>query len=430
MRLDRRVLDELLDDLANYGSDFESPEVRTALLPSTFARLLATLEIMPEELRRADILELGAVPFFLTLCLRRLCAGRLSLASYLGTPERHLVSRLTHARNGSEHVFDVDLFNIETDDFPYPPATFEAVIFAELIEHLALNPVRALAEIHRVLTPGGFLILTTPNRYSMLRLESFLRGIPQMVDRYAPLCGYGARHNREFGSDELCQLLEATGFTVEEIRVRDLDAPTGVRRLHRQMWRAVLRAYSDLPREEHVFIRARRRDVFHWNFPAWLFENMDLYVLAREPWLQMGINDAIQCADGWYGLEQQSPGVTVRWTRSSLARGFLRMPAGEPAFHLHCFAAEAERADPLRVRIVLWDRWLGLTNPECVYLDEVRAIERGVWHEFRSELRSRPPVGNEVEVRLEIDGGQLDSHRLEGLPEHHRGLAVARYALA
>ncbi|MCA9285936.1 MAG: class I SAM-dependent methyltransferase, partial [Phycisphaerales bacterium] len=44
---------------------------------------------------------------------------------------------------------------------PFPDATFRAVALLDVIEHLD-NPVRTLREIERVLTPGGALLVTTP----------------------------------------------------------------------------------------------------------------------------------------------------------------------------------------------------------------------------------------------------------------------------
>jgi SAM-dependent methyltransferase len=45
---------------------------------------------------------------------------------------------------------------------PWPDAHFDAVFCTEGIEHLE-NHFSFLREIHRILKPGGFLILTTPN---------------------------------------------------------------------------------------------------------------------------------------------------------------------------------------------------------------------------------------------------------------------------
>jgi len=45
---------------------------------------------------------------------------------------------------------------------PFPDGAFDAVVSLEGIEHL-LSPARCLAELCRVLRPGGRLVLTTPN---------------------------------------------------------------------------------------------------------------------------------------------------------------------------------------------------------------------------------------------------------------------------
>jgi SAM-dependent methyltransferase len=46
-------------------------------------------------------------------------------------------------------------------DLPLENQSFETVVSTELLEHVP-DPLRALREMHRVLRPGGYLILSTP----------------------------------------------------------------------------------------------------------------------------------------------------------------------------------------------------------------------------------------------------------------------------
>ena len=59
---------------------------------------------------------------------------------------------------------------------PLPARSFDAIVSAEVIEHLE-NPRAAFREFHRLLKPGGYLLLTTPNQESLRSLASLaLRG--------------------------------------------------------------------------------------------------------------------------------------------------------------------------------------------------------------------------------------------------------------
>jgi len=48
-----------------------------------------------------------------------------------------------------------------------PSDTFDLVLFTEIIEHLAFNPVEMWREIYRVMKPGGRIVVTTPNYYAL-----------------------------------------------------------------------------------------------------------------------------------------------------------------------------------------------------------------------------------------------------------------------
>jgi 2-polyprenyl-3-methyl-5-hydroxy-6-metoxy-1,4-benzoquinol methylase len=63
---------------------------------------------------------------------------------------------------GPEHFSAADL----NEPLPWPDEQFDAVFSVEGLEHLE-NPFGFLREVHRVLVPGGTLVLTTPNTVSL-----------------------------------------------------------------------------------------------------------------------------------------------------------------------------------------------------------------------------------------------------------------------
>jgi len=86
---------------------------------------------------------------------------------------------------------DLDVVG-DVQAMPLPDASFETVLCAEVLEHVP-DPRKALAEIFRVLAPGGKLIITVPHL-------AYLHNEPHDYYRYTK---YGLR-----------TLLEGAGFRV------------------------------------------------------------------------------------------------------------------------------------------------------------------------------------------------------------------------
>ena len=56
--------------------------------------------------------------------------------------------------------------------------TFDFVLFTEVIEHLAFNPVAMWREIYRVMKPGARIVVTTPNYHALrTRLRHWWRAV-------------------------------------------------------------------------------------------------------------------------------------------------------------------------------------------------------------------------------------------------------------
>jgi SAM-dependent methyltransferase len=356
------VQDELLAclgrELASFVSPWEDASRRAEFIAFVLPRIAATLDLLPAGGPAGRLLELGSDPFAQSLCLPHVWPGTVTLANYTGSGERRGRQTLVDTSGTRSRTFEYDLFNVETDEFPYPDGTFDVVIFAEMIEHLAINPIWALAEIHRVLKPGGHLIVTTPNALSIERVGAVLTGRRPIVDHYSPAFGYGARHNREYASYELYTLLDETGFDVESMTARDLGTPALSERLRRAALRAVLRLFSPTSRRAHLFARARRRPVFRWRFPQVLFTEPSVYRCARHPWVEMGVNDTIQCEVGWEPLEELPDGGWVRRVRGVDAplpggSAILRGEARRTRVTIALRAVDGSAGEQTRVRVAV-----------------------------------------------------------------------------
>lgn len=62
-----------------------------------------------------------------------------------------------------------------------PENSFDLILCTEVVEHIA-DSARAIAGMHRLLKPGGFLILSTPQRYSPLEVTAKIAFLPGIID--------------------------------------------------------------------------------------------------------------------------------------------------------------------------------------------------------------------------------------------------------
>ncbi len=218
-------------------------------------------------------LELGANPYFTTYLLEEHTKLQLTLANYYGqrgetTETVSFVPPLGTSR--AEKTRQSRMFNVEEDEFPFDAHSFDIVLFCEMLEHLLMDPLAVLRQIHRILKPNGVLVLTTPN---VCRLNNVLA----MVDGaniYDPYSGFGpyGRHNREYTRHELHHLLDFAGFDAEYSLTADGHASRPIDQpRHEQAASLVDFRRSDLG--QYLFVRARAARPPRNGLPSFLYRS-------------------------------------------------------------------------------------------------------------------------------------------------------------
>jgi SAM-dependent methyltransferase len=94
-------------------------------------------------------------------------------------------SYLTRLRPLGESLPCLRLVRDDITASALPSDSFDLILCTEVVEHVTSSR-RALAEIHRLLKPGGTMILSTPQRYSPLEVSAklaFLPGVIRVVRR-------------------------------------------------------------------------------------------------------------------------------------------------------------------------------------------------------------------------------------------------------
>jgi SAM-dependent methyltransferase len=210
------TLDQLEATYRSWSVNGEPPGHLDAYVDDSFWRFLQTWSLVRDD--TGSCLELGANPYFTTFLLETYTALELTMANYYGRtdadPAKESVSYVVAGSTERAHADRIThLFNVEEDEFPFSDDSFDVVLFCEMLEHLLMNPVATLRQIHRVLKPNGVLVLTTPNVCRLGNVAAIVEG----VNIYDPYSGFGpyGRHNREYTRHELHVLLGFAGFDVE-----------------------------------------------------------------------------------------------------------------------------------------------------------------------------------------------------------------------
>lgn len=176
------------------------PDVEDQYFSKHFGAGVATFVEMAVRLEGAEVLDWGCGPGHLVA---------------------HLIARGANVRGVDSSEDSVGVCNerfagcprwggaarIEGGVLPHEDETFDVVLSVETIEHVLDDQLSdLLAEVRRVLKPGGTAVFTTPNR------EDLTTGM-----NFCPACGieyHRWQHVRSWSADALAVALETAGFQI------------------------------------------------------------------------------------------------------------------------------------------------------------------------------------------------------------------------
>jgi 2-polyprenyl-3-methyl-5-hydroxy-6-metoxy-1,4-benzoquinol methylase len=126
------------------------------------------------------------------------------------------------ARFAARHGVEVLPYRLGPTSPPFPEASLDFLILAEVLEHLKLSPVPVLRELASLLQPGGRFVLTTPNIARLSHLgalaagENFLEPFPENLTLSEDATDH-VEHVREYSVREVVDAVEAVGLEIERV---------------------------------------------------------------------------------------------------------------------------------------------------------------------------------------------------------------------
>jgi 2-polyprenyl-3-methyl-5-hydroxy-6-metoxy-1,4-benzoquinol methylase len=157
-------------------------------------------------------------------------------------PSRSYEEREEFAKAFREYDCAFLAMDILREPLPYANGRFSVVTFSEVLEHLPVERLSfVLAELARVVRPGGILIMSSPNQASLENRLRLLKGmsILAMPDK---LYGDTFGHIRLYTPDEMEAAMAKLGFSLESSRAESNNS--AYRGAHKSWRRRIYRLYE------------------------------------------------------------------------------------------------------------------------------------------------------------------------------------------
>jgi len=168
-------------------------------------------DVMLEWVKGPEVLDVGCTGHFVAIGSPQWLHGRLrekfpSVSGIDISAENAAILR----KRGFDRIYVQSAESFELSD------RFDTIVAGEVIEHLA-NPGLFLRQVRGHLKPGGRLVLSTPNAFS-------LRSVCYALFKYPKTCE-NLQHTCWFCPQTMHELVERCGFKIEHFELFDDYAP-------------------------------------------------------------------------------------------------------------------------------------------------------------------------------------------------------------
>jgi methionine biosynthesis protein MetW len=193
-----------------------------------------------EEFRGGQILDIGCGDGYITDVIGKAVGAEMHGIDIGEAPIRMAVSRGIKVKN----------MNIDGKRLPYKDNSFDAVFCGDIIEHV-FDTEMLLENVHRILRPGGAVVLTTPNIAAWYNRFFLMFGympvwIESSTTKYVgnPFMKECPGHIRAFTKRSLRELFEMKNFRIDKIEGCNIKGCKQYSENKERVWNFVDKVFS------------------------------------------------------------------------------------------------------------------------------------------------------------------------------------------
>jgi SAM-dependent methyltransferase len=126
--------------------------------------------------------------------------------------------QLEYVRARTADLVNLQVLIDDITDSHLPPRSFDLVLCSEVLEHIR-DTCSAIEGIRRVLAPGGFVIVSTPQRHSLMELACKLAFMPGIINLVRKVYGepvFETGHISLMTERQMRRVLKSAGFHIRQ----------------------------------------------------------------------------------------------------------------------------------------------------------------------------------------------------------------------